>query len=186
MKNDYSKQMELLLWIDIETTGLNVEFDCILQIACVLTDFQIKKIISLPEITIKCEDSILSEMDPWCKQQHSTSGLIEKVKQSIISLKQAESEIIKFLKKNTNEEDVLYIAGNSVHFDKKFIDYWMPNLSKVMSHRIVDVTSIALLCKNTNEEVYNQRPIKRYMHTAKDDIEESISEYKYYKEYFLK
>lgn len=178
--------MNWLLWIDLETTGLDVQSCHILQIACILTDFNTSIFHSLPEINIKTNEQILKDMDSWCQNQHNNSGLIEKVKKSETTILDAENQIIKFLENHTKNEDTIYIAGNSVHFDKKFIDYHLSTLSKKLDYRIIDVSSIALICKNLNQEVYNQRPIKRYLHTAESDLLESIMEYRYYKEYFVR
>jgi oligoribonuclease len=178
--------MNWLLWIDLETTGLDVQSCHILQIACILTDFKTSIFHSLPEINIKTNDDVLQNMDSWCQNQHTNSGLIEKVNNSKTTILEAQRDIINFLIEITKDEDIIYVAGNSVHFDKKFIDYHLPILSKKLDYRIIDVSSIALICKNLNEELYNQRPIKKYLHTAESDLLESIMEYRFYKEYFLK
>jgi oligoribonuclease len=176
---------DCLVWIDIETTGLDVERCKIIQISCMLSDFNATTIIRKEEINIFCEDDILCLMDDWCKQTHTESGLIEKVKTSNITLQQAEESLLEFINRYTKDDIILYIAGNSVHFDKKFIDHSFPTLSKRLNHRIIDITSIALLCKALNKEIYDNRPVKQYTHTAENDILETIEEYRYYKRYFL-
>lgn len=177
--------MEWLLWIDLETSGLDVNNCYILQIASILTDFNVHELFKLPEMTIKINSEKLDNMDPWCKEQHTQSGLIKKVKESKISLLDVENEIINFLNSKTSDQDIIYIAGNSVHFDKKFIDFHLPKLSKKLSYRIIDVSSIALVCKNLNPRVYDKRPVKTYLHTAESDLLESINEYNFYKQYFF-
>ena len=174
-----------LVWIDIETTGLDPQTCKIIQISCMLSDFNVSTLLKFPEINIFCEDDFLSLMDDWCKQTHTESGLIDKVKNSDITMQAAEEKILRFIDTYTRNEHNLYIAGNSVHFDKKFIDHWMPNLSKRLNYRIVDVTSIALLCKILNKGIYDTRPEKKYLHTSEADILESIEEYRYYKTFFL-
>lgn len=176
---------ECLVWIDIETTGLDVETCKIIQISCMLSDFNVTTLIRKEEINIFCEDDILNVMDNWCNKTHTDSGLLEKVKNSNITLEKAEEMILQFINLYTKKDDNLYITGNSVHFDKKFIDYWMPKLSKRLNHRIIDVSSIALLCKALNKEIYDLRPVKQYAHTAENDILETIEEYRYYKRHFL-
>lgn len=174
-----------LVWIDIETTGLDTNTCKIIQISCMLSDFNVTTLLKIPEINIFCEDDVLCLMDDWCKRTHTESGLIEKVKNSNITTREAEEMIMRFIQTYTKPEDNLYIAGNSVHFDKKFIDVWMPKLSERLNYRIVDITSIALLCKTLNRHVYDARPVKRYSHTSEDDILESIEEYNYYRRTFL-
>ena len=172
--------MDWLLWVDLETSGLDVNNCHILQIAYVLTNYNLTLCLPCKEINIKTEDYQLENMDNWCKQQHTNSGLITKIKDSNISLSKAEDEIIKFLNKNVNKTDTLTIAGNSVHFDKKFIDVHMKKLSERLSYRIIDVSSFSLICKSLNNNVYKNKPVKKYEHTAQQDILESIDEYRYY------
>lgn len=172
--------MEWLLWIDIETTGLDIEKSKIIQIACVLTNFDLSIENIIPEITINCEESDLLLMDEWCKNQHSKSGLLDKVKTSKININQAEETILTILNQNVSIKDKIYIAGNSVHFDKKFIDFYMPKLSKFLSYRIVDVSSFSIVYRNIFPKMHSNRPLKKLCHTAQQDIFESMEEYKYY------
>jgi oligoribonuclease len=173
----------LLLWIDIETTGLDYVNDKILQIACVLTDFELKFLNIFPELTLCCDTYTLNNMSDWCKVTHQESGLIEKCKNSNITLKEAEMSIINNINHFVGMQDTLYIAGNSVHFDKRFIDIQMPELSRRLSHRILDVSSFALVFKNLNLLNNKIKIEKTYNHTAQSDILESINEYKQYLDY---
>ena len=171
--------MDWLLWVDIETTGLNPQTDHILEIAYVLTDFTLTKYYTFPELTIQHDLKNLV-MDTWCFETHTQSGLLNKVQQSITSLMDAENTMLTLINSYLTIQDKLHIAGNSVHFDKKFIDVFMKRLSKRLSHRIVDVSTLAIVTKNLKPNIYEQRPQKRYFHTAQNDILESIQEYKYY------
>ena len=84
------------------------------------------------------------------------------------------------------ENSKIYLAGNSVHFDKSFINQYMKNLSDKISYRIVDVSSFSIICKNLDVDIYDKRPLKKYKHTALSDIWESINEYQYYLNNFIK
>jgi oligoribonuclease len=172
--------MDWMLWVDIETTGLNVHNDQILQIACVLTNFEDDNPVYTVEYTIKHDQHILDNMDEWCTKQHKKSGLYDRVLRSTFLLQDVERQIVLGLNHHLKVMDNVYFAGNSVHFDKKFIDYHMPLLSSRASYRIIDVSTIAILCRNLAVDVYKNRPVKTYNHTAMQDILESIKEYKYY------
>jgi oligoribonuclease len=124
-------------------------------------------------------------MDEWCLTQHTKSGLISKLKKADKSISTIEKELINMLNVYTETNSIIYLAGNSVHFDKKFIDYYMKDLSNKISYKILDVTSFAILCKNLNGKMFDKRPFKKYKHTALSDIWESINEYAYYIENFL-
>lgn len=169
-----------LLWTDIETTGLDEKKDEILQIACVLTDMSLSIEHVFPETNLSCSKKVLDNMDTWCKEHHGKSGLTQKVENSQISLGDAENSIVGFVNHHASVNDVIYIAGNSVHFDKRFIDKYMPKLSKRLSYKILDVSSIALMFDNLVSGLKSRKPTKLYLHTAQADILESIEEYKFY------
>lgn len=172
--------MEWLLWTDIETTGIDVNNSKILQIACVLTNFDLSIIYHIPEITVGCDLYTLNNMDSWCIEHHNKSGLFKKASQSEITLSEAEERILYILNQYIGLNDTVYMAGNSVHFDKRFIDHYMSKLSKILSHRLVDVTSFSLVYRHICPLMHNKRPEKEFNHTAQKDIYESINEYKYY------
>ena len=119
-------------------------------------------------------------MDEWCQKQHGTSGLVAQVLASDLTVEQAEQQICMHMNNHVRMQDKVYLAGNSVHFDRNFIQRWMPRLAKRLSHRIVDVSSLALVCRNLNPRVYEFKPPKAHAHTALIDIRESIREYQYY------
>ena len=172
--------MKWLLWTDIETTGLNVENDVILQIACVLTDFKLQHEYVIPEFTFQCDKSKLEQMSDWCKRTHASNGLLSLIHKSTSTIQEAQDYIVNVLNCHLTVKDTLHIAGNSVHFDKKFIDKYMPGLARRLSHKILDVSSFGLVYSELLPEIYQKRPIKHYLHTASSDIMESIEEYRYY------
>lgn len=171
--------MNWLLWIDIETDGLNPNENNILQIACILTDFKLEIEHYLGEFTVgyKKDDLNLSE---WCLDQHTKSGLLCEVYSSKLTLDEIESIIINNLNCYVGIKDTVHIAGNSVYFDKSFIDKYMFKLSNRLNRRIIDVSTISILCKNLANNIYENKPIKTNQHTALFDIQESINELKYY------
>lgn len=171
--------MDWLLWIDIETDGLKPDENNILQIACILTDFNLEIEHYLGEFTIGYSATNLN-LSEWCKIQHGESGLLEKVYKSELKLHDVESTIVSNLNCYVGLKDTVHIAGNSVYFDKSFIDKYMPNLSKRLNRRIVDVSTISILCKNLRKHIYDNKPIKNNQHTALFDIQESIEEMRYY------
>ena len=91
---------ERLVWMDLEMTGLDAEKDTILEIATVITDFDLNIVENGPEIVIFQEESILENMNDWCKEHHGNSGLTEKVRQSKTSLRAAEKETLDFIKRH--------------------------------------------------------------------------------------
>jgi len=169
-----------LVWVDCEMTGLDLAKNSIIEIAVIVTDGKdLDKRIRGPELVIKCSDSELEAMDDWCTRTHTESGLVQKVKDSKISLGDAESEILRFLSESCGlKRFTCPLAGNSVGQDQAFLRKDMPNLYNFLHYRIVDVSTVKELAKRW----YPSLPAmaKKLSHRALDDIEESIEELKYY------
>jgi oligoribonuclease len=172
--------MEWLLWLDLETTGLDVISCKILQCASVLTDFRLDIRQVNNECTIWCDDATLDKMDDWCKEHHTKSGLIDEVKKSKLTVQDIESDILFCLNYQVALRDTIYLAGNSVHFHKRFIEKFMPTLNFRLSHMVLDVSSLAIVCRQLNPNVYSDKPPKTYNHTSMSDILETIDEYAFY------
>lgn len=174
-----------LVWIDLEMTGLNVEVDRILEIACVITDGKLTKSVEGPDLVIKQSKDCMDKMGEWCHDHHAASGLTENVLQSTITERDAEKEVIEFVKKHVGSVTPL-IAGNSVYVDLLFLKKYMPELASLFSHVLVDVSSVAALCTRWFPKARKKAPSKEKNHRAMDDIKESIKALKYYKESIFK
>ncbi|KAJ4971410.1 hypothetical protein NE237_004509 [Protea cynaroides] len=174
-----------LVWIDLEMTGLNVEVDLILEIACVITDGSLTKLVEGPDLVIHQSRECLDNMGEWCQNHHAASGLTEKVLQSTVSEQEAENQVIKFVKKHVGTHTPL-LAGNSVYVDFLFLKKYMPDLASLFSHVLVDVSSVKALCIRWFPRDNRKAPSKENKHRAMDDIKESIRELKYYKDNIFK
>ncbi|GMP90047.1 hypothetical protein CsSME_00041356 [Camellia sinensis var. sinensis] len=174
-----------LAWIDLEMTGLNVEVDRILEIACVITDGNLTKLIEGPDLVIHQSKECLDKMGEWCQTHHAASGLTEKVLQSTISEQEAEKQVIEFVKRYVGTHTPL-LAGNSIYMDFLFLKKYMPDLASLFSHVLVDVSSVKALCFRWYPKENKKAPSKQNKHRAMDDIKESIAELKYYKENIFK
>lgn len=173
-----------LVWIDLEMTGLNVETDRIIEIGCIITNKHLDVIERGPDIVIHEPDEVLENMNEWCKVTHGKTGLTQAVRDSKVSLPEAEQTILDFVKKHC-PENACPLAGSSVHMDRMFLYRYMPRLNNYIHYRIVDVSTIKELCKRWNGAVFSHAPPKKLQHRALEDIEESIAELIYYKQYMF-
>lgn len=169
-----------LVWIDLEMSGLEIEKDRILEIACIVTDGKLEKMVEGPDIVISQPEEILEGMGEWCQEHHAASGLTESVRASTVTEAQAEQEVLEFVRKHTrgNSGQPL-LAGNSVYVDLKFMKKYMPTLSAEFSHVLVDVSSIRALCVRWYPREAEKQPSKKQQHRSLEDIKESIAELKY-------
>ena len=178
-----NKQSKRLIWIDLEMTGLNTQTDTIIEIATVVTKPNLEIIAEGPNLAIHQSDSILDQMDNWNKTQHGKSGLVERVRKSNISLKDAEDMTLEFLQKLTNKGQCP-MCGNSICQDRRFLARLMPKLETHFNYRNLDVTSIKIVSQLWAPEVARSYH-KTSKHLARDDIYESIYELQHYKNHLL-
>ncbi|XP_004491197.1 oligoribonuclease [Cicer arietinum] len=169
-----------LVWIDLEMTGLNIEVDRILEIACIITDGNLAKSVEGPDLVIHQTKECLDAMGEWCQSHHAASGLTKKVLQSTVSEREAEKQVIEFVKRHIGTYTPL-LAGNSIYVDFQYLKKYMPELAGIFSHVVVDVSSISALCIRWYPKDQKKAPSKENRHRALDDIRESIEELRYYK-----
>lgn len=175
---------DLLVWIDLEMTGLNPDIDVILEIATIITDNSLTILAEGPSIVIHQSESALSLMDSWVSTQHTKTGLVDAVHKSSISLAQAEEQTLTFLKQYCVPGTAV-LAGNSVWQDRAFLRKWMPHMLDYLHYRLVDVSSI----KEVVQRWYPNNPHVRFSkpdnHRALEDIRFSIKELHHYRSYFF-
>nr|KJB83830.1 hypothetical protein B456_013G266500 [Gossypium raimondii] len=138
-----------------------------------------------PDLVIHQSKECLDRMGEWCQNHHGASGLTQKVLESTVSEREAEKQVIEFVKRNVGTYTP-HIAGNSIYMDFLFLKKYMPDLASLFSHVVVDVSSIRALCMRWYPKDQENAPLKEKKHRAMDDIKESILELKYFKETIFK
>ena len=173
-----------LIWIDLEMTGLDPDTDLIIEIATVITDKDLNILAQGPVIAVHQSDAALAAMDDWNQKHHGQSGLIERVKASVINDAEAERLTIDFLK-DWVPENASPICGNSIGQDRRFLYRYMPRLEAYFHYRNIDVSTLKELAARWAPAVKDGFN-KESSHQALDDILESIDELRYYREHFIK
>jgi len=170
-----------LVWIDCEMTGLDLENDEIVEIAVVITDFDLNIIDPGLDIVIKPDASALANMGDFVRDMHTSSGLLEELPNGV-SAAEAEYQVIEYILKFIPAEQKAPLAGNSIGTDRAFLAKYMPRLDKQLHYRNVDVSSIKELARRWYPRVYFNAPAKDGGHRALADILESIRELAYYRQ----
>ncbi|MEA3356612.1 MAG: oligoribonuclease [Candidatus Bipolaricaulota bacterium] len=173
------KAKDNLVWIDLETSGLDSRGSVILEIATIITDKSLNIIAVGPQLVIHQPEEALDKMDGWCKKQHGDSGLTEAVRCSSVSVSQAEEETLNFVSAHCPPK-ACPLCGNSICFDRRFLIKYMPRLNALLSYRNVDVSSIKELVNRWYPERTTEGS-KASRHRAMEDIQESIRELSYYR-----
>ncbi|GAA4149166.1 oligoribonuclease [Leifsonia shinshuensis] len=169
-----------LVWIDCEMTGLDLEVDELVEIAVVITDFELNVLDPGISIVIKPDASALANMSEFVRDMHTTSGLIEEIPHGK-SLAEAEYEVLEYVLKFAPTARSAPLAGNTIGTDRMFLAKYMPRLDNHLHYRNVDVSSIKELARRWYPRIYFNAPEKNGGHRALADILESIRELDYYR-----
>ena len=172
-----------LIWIDLEMTGLVPEKDIIIEIATVVTDADLNVLAEGPSLAIHQDNKYLESMDEWNTRQHTKSGLVQRVKESEISVNEAEKQTLDFVMKYV-DPDTSPMCGNSICQDRRFLYNYMPKLEKFFHYRHIDVSTLKELAVRWKPDVVSTS-FKQSKHLALSDIYDSINELKHYREHFI-
>ena len=170
---------EHLIWIDLEMTGLMPDSDQIIEIATIVTDKDLNILAEGPELAIHQPEEVLARMDAWNQRQHSSSGLLARVRASRMTLAEAERQTLLFLSMHV-PPGVSPMCGNSICQDRRFLARLMPELEKFFHYRNLDVSTLKELARRWIPSVLTGFK-KQSAHLARADIEESISELRHYR-----
>ncbi|MDO8415315.1 MAG: oligoribonuclease [Agitococcus sp.] len=173
-----------LIWIDLEMTGLNTDTDRIIEIATIVTDANLNILAEGPVMAIHQKDIILNGMDEWNTRQHGKSGLVERVRRSTIDEAEAEAKTIEFLSRFVDAKKSP-MCGNSICQDRRFLYRTMPKLEEFFHYRNLDVSTVKELARRWRPEIMAGLS-KESSHQALNDIRDSITELRYYREYFFR
>jgi oligoribonuclease len=171
--------------MDLEMTGLEPDRHVIVEIATLVTDDDLNVVAEGPDLVIHQPDTALAEMNGVVIEMHTKSGLIDAIKTSTVSLEQAGEETLSFLKQHIANARSVPLCGNSIGTDRRFLARYLPEIEEYLHYRSVDVSTIKELAKRWNPKILAGAPDKKEAHRALDDIVESVSELRFYRDHFF-
>ncbi len=170
-----------LVWIDCEMTGLDLGKDALIEIAALVTDGELQVLGGGLDLVIHTDDATLDSMPDVVAEMHAKSGLTDEVRQSTVTLAEAEQKVLAYVRRWVPDVRSAPLAGNSVATDRRFMARDMPELEAHLHYRMVDISSIKELCRRWYPRIYYAQPAKGLAHRALADIQESIRELAYYR-----
>jgi len=170
-----------LVWIDCEMTGLDLGADALIEVAALVTDFDLNVLGDGIDVVIKPPAEALGQMIPFVREMHTKSGLLEELDGGT-TMADAEARVLAYIKEHCPDGSRPPLAGNTVATDRSFLARDMAELEAFLHYRIVDVSSIKELSRRWYPKAYFNAPAKSGGHRALADIQESIEELRYYRQ----
>ncbi|WP_061964081.1 oligoribonuclease [Demequina aurantiaca] len=169
-----------LVWIDCEMTGLDIEADALVEVACLVTDAELNVLGEGVSVIIKPSPEALEQMGDFVTNMHVESGLLPELAGGT-TMEDAQRQVLDYVRAHVPHGKAP-LAGNTVGMDKMFLDRDMPELMDHLHYRVVDVSSIKELVRRWYPRVFFNAPDKTGNHRALGDIQDSIRELRYYRE----
>ena len=172
---------DYMVWIDCEMTGLNLSSDALIEVAVLVTDAGLNVLGDGVDVIIAPPPEAIAQMSAFVTQMHSSSGLLVAT-ESGMNLADAEAVILDYVKSHIPEPGRVPLAGSSVGMDRAFLARDMPKLESHLHYRNIDVSSIKELVRRWYPRAFHSSPDKKHNHRALDDIKDSITELRYYRQ----
>ena len=172
---------ERLVWIDCEMTGLDIERDALIEIACLVTDGELNILDEGVDVIIKPPPEAIDQMSDVVRTMHTTSGLLNELGRGV-TVDEAQDIVLSYVQMHIKEPRRVPLCGNSIATDRWFIARDMPQLDGYLHYRMVDVSSVKELARRWYPRAYFASPKKGGGHRALADITESVQELRYYRE----
>ena len=170
----------MLVWIDLETTGLDPFEDLILEVGTLITSDNLETVIVGPDIVIHQPALSLQRMDPTVRGMHQTSGLLDCVKASSATLQDAHTAVERFASEHLADPSAAPTCGNNIAFDRGFLAHHAPRLNDLFHYRSIDVSTVKELARRWRPDLHKAAPAKRKAHRSVDDLLESVEELRWY------
>ena len=173
---------DVLVWMDLEMTGLDHEKEVIVEIATIVTDDELNIVAEGPDLVVQAPDAVLAAMDPFVVDMHTRSGLLDAIRASTVTLDEAGRLTLDFIRSHVPEPRSVPLCGNSIGTDRRFLNNYLPDIENYLHYRSVDVSSIKELAKRWYPGLDTARPDKGGTHRALDDVRQSIDELRFYRD----
>ena len=170
-----------IVWIDCEMTGLSLTTDALIEVAALVTDYELNQLGEGVDLVIRPPAEALEQMDDFVRDMHTTSGLLDELAAGITKA-DAEAQVLAYVREWAPEVRKAPLGGNTVGTDRGFLARDMPELEAHLHYRIIDVSSIKELALRWFPRAFFASPKKEGGHRALADIRESIAELRYYRD----
>jgi oligoribonuclease len=167
-------------------TGLDATTDVIVEIATLITDDELEIVAEGPDLVVHATEEQLAGMDPVVVDMHTRSGLLDAIRASTITLEEAGAATLAFIKEHVPEPRTVPLCGNSIGMDRRFLVAYLPEIEEYLHYRSVDVSTIKELARRWYPKDLGGLTKGASAHRAMDDIKESVTELRYWREHVFR
>ena len=175
----------MLALMDLEMTGLDPASDVIVEIATLITDDNLELVAEGPDLVVSASPEALASMQYVVVEMHTKSGLLNEIRASTLSLEAAGEMTLAFLQEHIDKPRTVPLCGNSIGVDRRFLAAQLPEVENFLHYRSIDVSTVKELARRWHPASYQGAPKKAKGHRALDDIRESLSELRHYRDSFF-
>ena len=175
----------MLVWMDLEMTGLDPDRHVIVEIATLITDDDLQIVSEGPDLVVHQPPQALEGMEPVVVDMHTSSGLLTAIAESTTTLEEAGARTLAFIREHVPEPRTVPLCGNSIGTDRRFLARHLPEIEEHLHYRSVDVSTIKELARRWYPASLKAQPHKGASHRALDDIRESIEELRFYRRHLF-
>ena len=172
----------MLVWMDLEMTGLDPTVHVIVEIATMVTDDELNIVAEGPDLVVHQPPEALGAMDEIVRTMHARSGLTQAIETSVVTLADAGAATLDFIKAHVPEPRTVPLCGNSIATDRRFLAAYLPDIERWLHYRSIDVSTVKELCRRWYPDALRTAPQKQGSHRAAGDIRESIAELAHYRD----
>lgn len=176
----------MLVWMDLEMTGLDPARHVIVEIATIVTDDDLQVVAEGPDLVVHQPPEAMAGMDEVVRVMHTASGLLPAIEASTVTLEEAGAATLEFIRQHVPEARTVPLCGNSIGTDRRFLAAYLPEIEEHLHYRSVDVSTIKELTRRWYQGAIEAVPRKATAHRALDDIRESIQELRWYREHVFR
>src|SRR4051812_24250331 len=124
----------MLVWMDLEMTGLDPARHAIVEIATLVTDDDLEVVAEGPDLVVHQPPEALAEMDGGVRKMHTKSGLLSAIASSTVSLEDAGAAPLDFIKQPGPEPPTVPLAGTSTGMDRRFLAAYLPDIEQYLHY----------------------------------------------------
>ncbi|MDO5630118.1 MAG: oligoribonuclease [Mobilicoccus sp.] len=181
MPKTTDSSQDRIIWIDCEMTGLDLENDALIEVAALVTDYELNPLGDGVEVVIRPEPAAVEQMGDFVRKMHTDSGLLDLLEDGL-TMADAQAQVLAYVREHAPTERKWPLGGNTVGTDRAFLARDMPELEGHLHYRNIDVSSIKELSRRWYPRVFHHSPDKNGGHRALADIKDSVAELRYYRE----